>query len=123
MKLGLVTDSLVDRSLAEAAAVCRGLGLEQVELGCGNWSPAPHVDLKGLTAEGKTILMVSHDIEFCAEHGDTCALFFHGSVVTSAPAQEFFAGNSFYTTAANRMARKWYPDAVTAKDVIERCRE
>ena len=31
MKLGLVTDSLVDRSLAEAAAVCRGLGLEQVE--------------------------------------------------------------------------------------------
>ena len=51
MKLGLVTDSLVDRSLAEAAAVCRGLGLEQVELGCGNWSPAPHVDLKGLTAD------------------------------------------------------------------------
>lgn len=79
--------------------------------------------LKGLTAEGKTILMVSHDIEFCAEHGDTCALFFHGSVVTSAPAREFFAGNSFYTTAANRMARKWYPDAVTAKDVIERCKE
>ena len=31
MKLGLVTDSLADRSLAEAAAVCRGLGLEQVE--------------------------------------------------------------------------------------------
>ena len=79
--------------------------------------------LKGLTAEGKTILMVSHDIEFCAEYGDTCALFFHGSVVTSAPARVFFAGNSFYTTAANRMARKWYPDAVTAKDVIERCRE
>lgn len=78
--------------------------------------------LKRLTAEGKTILMVSHDIEFCAEYGDTCALFFHGSVVTSAPAREFFAGNSFYTTAANRMARKWYPDAVTAKDVIERCR-
>ena len=79
--------------------------------------------LKGLTAEGRTILMVSHDIEFCAEYGDTCALFFHGGVVTSAPARQFFAGNSFYTTAANRMARKWYPDAVTAKDVIERCRE
>ncbi len=79
--------------------------------------------LKGLTKEGRTILMVSHDIEFCAEYGDTCALFFHGGVVTSAPAKQFFAGNSFYTTAANRMARKWYPDAVTAKDVIERCRE
>lgn len=79
--------------------------------------------LKGLTKEGRTILMVSHDIEFCAEYGDTCALFFHGGVVSSAPARQFFAGNSFYTTAANRMARKWYPDAVTAKDVIERCRE
>ena len=41
MKLGLVTDCLADRSLEEAAAVCRRLGLEQVELGCGNWSPAP----------------------------------------------------------------------------------
>ena len=78
--------------------------------------------LKSLTAEGRTILMVSHDIEFCAEFGDTCALFFYGSIVTSKPAEEFFAGNSFYTTVANRIARKWYPDAVTAKDVIERCR-
>ena len=51
MKLGLVTDCLADRSLEEAAAVCRRLGLEQVELGCGNWSPAPHVDLEKLTAD------------------------------------------------------------------------
>lgn len=77
--------------------------------------------LKGLTAEGRTIVMVSHDIEFCAEFGDTCALFFNGGIVTSKPAREFFAGNSFYTTAANRMARSWYPEAVTAKDVIDRC--
>lgn len=76
-----------------------------------------------LKQAGKTILMVSHDVEFCAEYGDTCALFFNGGVVTSAPAREFFCGNSFYTTAANRMARKWYPDVVTAKDVIEKCRE
>ena len=79
--------------------------------------------LKELTAEGRTILMVSHDIEFCAEFGDTCAMFFYGSAVTSKPAREFFMGNSFYTTAANRMARKWCPEVVTAKDVIERCRK
>lgn len=79
--------------------------------------------LKKLTGEDRTILMVSHDIEFCAEFGDTCAMFFYGSVVTSKPAREFFRGNSFYTTAANRMARKWCPDVVTAKDVIERCRK
>lgn len=78
--------------------------------------------LKGLTKEGRTILMVSHDIEFCAEYGDTCALFSTGRSEQRS-GKTVFCGNSFYTTAANRMARKWYPDAVTAKDVIERCRE
>ena len=51
MKVGLVTDSLAHLSFPEAAAVCRKLGLEQVELGCGNWSPAPHIDLDTLTAD------------------------------------------------------------------------
>ena len=51
MKLGLVTDSLAAYPLEKAAAICRNLGLEQVELGSGNWSPAPHVDLKQLTAD------------------------------------------------------------------------
>ena len=32
--------------------------------------------LKSLLARGLTLFMVSHDIEFCAEYGDTCALFF-----------------------------------------------
>lgn len=74
-----------------------------------------------LQGKGITILMVSHDIEFCASYGETCALFFNGSIVTATSAREFFTGNSFYTTAANRMARNLFPDAITAKDVIERC--
>lgn len=76
---------------------------------------------RNLLNEGKTIVMVSHDIEFCAEYADICALFFNGSVVTSKPSRQFFCGNSFYTTAVNRMARKWYPEAVTVKDVIRQC--
>ena len=51
MKLGLVTDCLADRTLEETAAVCESLGLEQVELGCGNWSPAPHIDLDALVSD------------------------------------------------------------------------
>ena len=74
-----------------------------------------------LKKRGVTILMVSHDIEFCASYGDTCAMFFDGSVITSKSAKAFFVGNSFYTTAANRMARQLYPDAVTVKEVIEAC--
>lgn len=76
-----------------------------------------------LKDNGITILMVSHDVEFCAAYGDTCAMFFDGSVITSCGAREFFMGNNFYTTAANRMARQIFPEAVTVKDVIEACRK
>ena len=75
-----------------------------------------------LKDRGVTILMVSHDIEFCASYADKCAMFFDGSIVTEQSAREFFIGNSFYTTAANRMARHLYPNAVTVKDVIRECR-
>lgn len=77
---------------------------------------------KILQEKGITILMVSHDIEFCASYADTCAMFFDGAVVTACDSREFFTGNSFYTTAANRMARHIFPDTVTVKDVIESCR-
>lgn len=77
----------------------------------------------GLKEQGITILMVSHDIEFCAAYADTCAMFFDGSIVTSCKAREFFTGNSFYTTAANRMARQVFPQAVTVKEVIEECQK
>lgn len=72
-----------------------------------------------LLAQGVTIFMISHDIEFCANYGDRCGLFFDGSIAASGTPVEFFAGNNFYTTAANRMARKYLPDAVTGKDVVE----
>lgn len=74
-----------------------------------------------LQKRGMTILMVSHDIEFCAAYADRCAMFFDGNIVTACPSRQFFTGNSFYTTAANRMARHIFPEAVTVKDVIELC--
>ncbi|MDR1245725.1 MAG: ATP-binding cassette domain-containing protein [Clostridiales Family XIII bacterium] len=75
--------------------------------------------LKGLAAAGVAIVIVSHDIDFCAEYADSCALFFDGAIVTEGQPRDFFSGNSFYTTAANRMARDRLPRAVTPADVIE----
>lgn len=77
--------------------------------------------LKSLTGKGVTIVMVSHDIEFCAKYGDVCAMVFDGSIVSSNTTQKFFAGNSFYTTAANRMVRHICPEAITIEDVIGLC--
>lgn len=77
--------------------------------------------LKNLTSQGVTIVMVSHDIEFCAKHGDICAMAFDGSIITSNTTREFFSGNSFYTTAANRIARHICQEAITVEDVIKLC--
>ena len=74
--------------------------------------------LRKLTNAGAAVIMVSHDIEFCAEHADHCALFFDGNIVTENQPRDFFSGNSFYTSAANRMARHIIPKAVTANDII-----
>ena len=73
--------------------------------------------LKKLQSHGITIFMISHDVEFVAEYADRVGLFFEGNVVTCKEAHAFFAGNNFYTTAANRMARHYFPEAVTAKEV------
>ncbi len=77
--------------------------------------------LADLKLNGVTILMVSHDIEFCAEYADRCALVFDGSIISAGAPREFFRGKSFYTTAANRMARTRLPDAVLAEDILLAC--
>ncbi len=77
--------------------------------------------LMDLKTNGVTILMVSHDIEFCAEFADRCALVFNGSITSVDTPREFFKGKNFYTTSANRMARTCLPDAVLAEDIILAC--
>ena len=79
------------------------------------------VILKTLLRRGVCIVMVSHDVEFCAEYADRCALFFDGNIVSCSEPCGFFSGNSFYTTAENRMARQQLPWAVTCADVIRAC--
>jgi len=70
-----------------------------------------------LKAQGVTLFMVSHDVEFCAEYGDRCAMFFDGDVVSCGEAKAFFAGNNFYTTTANRIVRQWNSNLVTWEEV------
>lgn len=77
--------------------------------------------LQQLQMQGTTIIMVSHDLEFCARYADRCGMFFDGSIVTEDLTRSFFMGNSFYTTEANRMARHLIPEAVTPEDVIRAC--
>ena len=73
--------------------------------------------LRKLVDSGVTIFMVSHDIEFCAEYADRCAMFFDGDIVSTGSPKAFFSGNSFYTTTANKIVREWQTDAITCEEV------
>ena len=76
-----------------------------------------------LKEQGITIVMVSHDVEFCAKYADSVSMFFDGQVLTTDTPRRFFGNNSFYTTAANRMSRHVFSMAVTAEDVVNLYRE
>ena len=76
-----------------------------------------------LKRQGVTIVMVSHDVEFCAKYGDMVSMFFDGQILTTDTPRRFFGNNSFYTTAAGRMSRHVFSMAITAEDVAALCRQ
>lgn len=75
--------------------------------------------LGNLKKEGITIVMVSHDVEFCARYADQVAMFFDGQILTTDTPHRFFGSNSFYTTAAHRMSRHVFHMAVKVEDVVD----
>lgn len=76
--------------------------------------------LASLKGEGRTILLVTHDLEFAAQYCDRCGLLFDGKIVAEDNAVEFFSHNRFYTTAAARLTRGFFSGAVTSTAVRER---
>ena len=79
--------------------------------------------LTDLKNQGITVVMVSHDVEFCARYADVVSMFFDGQILTTDTPRRFFGSNSFYTTAAHRMSRHIFQGAVTAEDVISLYKE
>lgn len=77
--------------------------------------------LQSLIVKGVSVVMVSHDVEFCAQYAKRCMLLFNGEIVSEDTPRRFFSSNSFYVTAANRMARGTLNEAVTVDDVIYCC--
>lgn len=74
-----------------------------------------------LKENGIAIVLVSHDIEFCAENASRCAMFFDGTIISESDPHSFFSGKSFYTTAANKMSRGIIDNAILDTDIIYAC--
>lgn len=79
--------------------------------------------LARLKAQGMTIFIVTHDIEFSAEFADRVALFFDGNIVSIDERVAFYSGNHFYTTATHRMSRHIVAQAITPAQLIRYYKE
>lgn len=77
--------------------------------------------LNSLTKIGVTIITVTHDIEFAAQYASRCGLFFNGELIAVSNAYEFFSGNNFYTTSANKISRDYFENAILCDDVVALC--
>lgn len=69
-----------------------------------------------LKKSGKTIVLVTHDVEFAALVADRAAMFFDGKITSVSSKREFFVANTYYTTAVRRMTREVLQDAVTVDE-------
>lgn len=77
--------------------------------------------LRTLVDEGVTVVIVSHDVEFCARNANAVAMLFDGQVVSIDTPRRLFGASDFYTTAASRMSRGIFANAIVDEDVIELC--
>ena len=76
-----------------------------------------------LSEEGKTILIVTHDLEFSANTAHSCAMLFDGEIVCKDTPQKFFYENYFYTTSCASIAKDVVKNAVTVSQVTENLRK
>ncbi len=71
-----------------------------------------------LKQKNKTIIMVSHDLDFCGQYADRCGLFANGTLISTDDADKFFNNNRFYTTTVAKMCRGLVDGAYRVEDVI-----
>ena len=52
--------------------------------------------LVGLRAQGKTVLMATHDLDFAQQVADTVSMMFDGEIASTEPTETFFKNNVYY---------------------------
>lgn len=79
-------------------------------------------ELKNILAEekknGKTVIIVTHDLEFAASVSDRCTMLQAGRDICTEQTTSFFKENLFYTTSSNRMMRDINPSCILPEDVM-----
>ena len=59
--------------------------------------------IKELSARGKTIVIVSHDVDFTFEVADRLIVMFQGEIVSDGSPREILSNNRYFTTSIGRI--------------------
>lgn len=63
--------------------------------------------LKVQTNEGKSVIVITHDLRFAAEVADKVGLFFDGKILSMSNVESFFDNNMLYTTESSLLTREF----------------
>ena len=75
--------------------------------------------LEKLAGEGKTVIVVTHDVEFAANYCEWMSMCFRSELTEPMRAAEFLNEHYFYTTAIHKITRDKYPDLVSERRLYE----
>lgn len=74
-------------------------------------------ELRLLSKQGKTIVTVTHDIEFAARTADSCVMVMGGETVSASDTRDFFSDNLFYTTDINKITSEHAKGIILTEDI------
>ena len=76
--------------------------------------------LTDLCREGVSIVLVTHDVEFAAEHASRVLLMFDGQIVSCGLKHQILGRSVFYTTQIGKMCRGYLDGVLTLKEAHEK---
>lgn len=76
--------------------------------------------LTHLVADGRCVLVVTHDVEFAARFTDRVVILGDGGVLVDGPVREVLHGALFFSTQINRLLRDRFPGVLHEGDLMWR---
>lgn len=74
--------------------------------------------IERLHKQGKTIIVVTHDVEFVAKYCTKVCLLFDGTVVQIGNCHEVFSSGIYYTTQMNKLFNGYLENILTLEDAL-----
>ncbi|SES83545.1 ABC transporter ATP-binding protein [[Clostridium] polysaccharolyticum] len=75
--------------------------------------------LTHLQTEGMTIILVSHDVDFCAAYARKIGMIFDGVLTGFTDCHSFFLPQYFFTTTCRKICREVYDGMISEEEVLE----